>query len=262
MSAFQSGLLRDLTILSVIATVYLSQGIFAWSPINLFFVIVGVLESIMMAAYYSASRDEMTATTMLSYPFSSILIIISSGFLFGEWQYFDPSTLQGLGNILMTLVTLFLVTSFQSGKVKLSAWNSKLILSALMVVIANLVQKWAVAVIGLKPASYMIYEYLGLVLGGFIFVYGRHLTLKLKKADYLWGLLQGCLFSVSIIWYAELLRTYPLSVSSIIRRIAIVLGTTLAGLYIFREHKNMNRQKYLQIFLGFIVLLVTLLLNH
>ncbi len=262
MSAFQSGLLRDLVIFVVIAAVFIAQGIFSWSPLNLLFVVVGFLESIMMAAYYSASRDEMTATTVFSYPFSGVLIIISAGFLFGEWQYFNPATLQGLVNIATTVLTLFLIVSYQSGRAKLSSWNIKLILSSLMVVVSNLVTKWAVTTIGVKPASFMIYEYAGLILGGFIFVYGRRLSLRLRRDDYLWGVVQGILFAISALWYTELLRAYPLSLSSIVRRIAIVLGTTFAGLIIFGERKTMNKQKSLQTIIGIAILLVTLLVNR
>jgi len=262
MSAFQSGLLRDLTIFSIIAIIFVSQGTFSWSPLNFFFVAIGILESIMMAAYYSASRQEMAATSVFSYPFSSILIIITSGFLFGEWKYFDFTTTQGIANIATTILTLILISNFQNGKIKLSSWNIKLILSATMVAGANIVQKWAIATIGLRPAGYMIYEYAGLIIGGIIFVYGRKLNLKLTKKDFVWGIFQGILFAISILWYGEILRTYPLSLSSIIRRIAIVLGTTFAGLIIFGEHKSMSKSRYIQMFIDIIILVTTLFINN
>lgn len=261
MSSFQSGVLRDASTLAVVLLVYLWQGVFSWSGINILFVLVGLVEAIMMAAYYSAAREEMAGTVIFSYPMSSILIVVGSGVLFGEWKYFDLTSMRGWLNILVLILMIVLIVSYQGKKVKNSRWSTKLTLSALMVVVANLVQKWAVAVVGLRPASYMIYEYLGLVLGGVVFVFGRGQDLKVGKKQVWWGAMQGVLFAISALMYVEMLRQYPLSISSMIRRVAIVTVTAGSGLSFFGEGKRLRSRQIWSLVAGVAILMIVLGVN-
>ena len=263
MSAFQSGVLRDGTILLVVAVVSAVQHLFGFAPLYLLFVGVGILESVMQAAYYSASREEMAGTVVFSYPLSSLLIVLSSGFLFSEWGYFDPRSGRGLLNIAALCLTLFLVFFYQKRDDTLTHtkrfhWSVKLLASALMVVVANLAVKWAVAVAGVKPASYMFWEYLGLLFGGLVFVYARGQDLRVGRRQVVWGIVQGTLFAASVFWYATLRVTVPLSLSSIVRRVAIVTVTTLAGLFVFGEHKRITSGQWVSLALGFGVLAMLL----
>lgn len=111
---------------------------------------------------------------------------------------------------------------------------------------SNLLAKWAVGEAGYSPVEYMIWEYGGIVLGGVGFVYGRHLNLRVGKVCWFWGIIQGLLFGWGALWYVGILVEHPLSLASIIRRVAIVICMVVLGLWGFGERRTLStRQKWL-----------------
>jgi len=263
MSAFQSGLVRDLSTWGLVVALYLFQGEVKLGWASLVFVILGLLESVAMAAYYSAQRQQMAATAVFAYPFSQLLIILASGIWFSEWQYFDVTTARGAINSVGVVGLVVLMTQFQrNGKVKLGSWSTKLILSSLIIVASNVIAKWGVGSQDYSPVEYMFFEYLGVVLGGIIFVYGRGLSLRLTKSDWWWGIIQGLLFGVGALWYVSIIAEHPLSVASVIRRVVIVLMTVVLGLWGFGERQSLSsRQKWIMA-LGLLLFGAVILVNR
>jgi len=135
-------------------------------------------------------------------------------------------------------------------------------LSSLVIVGSNLLAKWGVGSAGYSSVEYMFWEYLGVVVGGIIFVYGRGLSLKLPKSDWGWGMVQGLLFAVSALWYVGLLAEHPLSIASVIRRVVTVLMTSALGLWGFGERRALTqRQKWL-IGVGLAIFIMVVLVNR
>lgn len=253
MSAFQSGLVRDMATWGLVAGLYLFQGTVRLEWPSLVFLGLGLTEAVAMAAYYSAQRDQMAATAVFSYPFSQLLIILAAGIFFHEWQYFDPRTLRGLMNGLGVVGLVFLMTKFQQNNGengRRTTWSTKLILSSLVIVGSNLLAKWGVGMLGYSPVEYMFWEYAGIVLAGVGFVYGRGLNLRIVKADWGWGIFQGLLFGGSALWYVGLLADHPLSIASVVRRVVIVLVTVIFGLWGFGEHKKLTRGQKWMLWMG------------
>jgi len=247
MSAFQSGLIRDGATWGLVIGLYLIQGEVQLGWPSLVFVILGLFESVAMAAYYSAQREQMAATAVFSYPFSQLLIILCSSVMFAEWQYFNLLTTRGIINTLSVVGLVVLMSLFQKkDKLKGSGWSMKLMLSSLVIVGSNLLAKWGVGTMGYSPTEYMFFEYFGIVLGGIVFVYGRGLSLRLEKLDWIWGTVQGLLFGVGALWYIGIIAQHPLSVASVIRRVVVVIGTVILGLWGYGERQSLSRrQKWL-----------------
>lgn len=262
MSSFQSGILRDGTILFVMVVLVLMFGGGEWNSYSWVWILMGLLESVMMAAYYSASRTELASTVIFSYPLSSVLIVLFSGIMFGEWQYFDFRTIEGIFNIVSLFLIIWLMLTYQGSRLQKTRWSTKIFLSSLMVVVSNLMAKWAVSTLGLMPAGYMVYEYLGLVVGGLAYVLLRRQGVVVGVINTLWGVVQGLLFSLSILIFAEVLKIYPLSLASLVRRVTIVLVTVAVSMLWYKEGKGMKRGQWLRLLGAVFVLLVMMWVNR
>lgn len=263
MSAFQSGLVRDVATWGLVIVLYLLDGEIKIGWASLIFIVLGIFESVAMAAYYSAQREQMAATAVFSYPFSQLLIILSSSIFFGEWQYFNIMTTQGIINALAVIGLVILMSKFQiTKKVKINGWSAKLMLSSLIIVGSNILAKWGVGTIGYSPTEYMFFEYLGIVIGGIVFVYGRGLSLKMEKSDWAWGIVQGLLFGVGALWYVGIIAEYPLSLASVIRRSVIVLMTVVLGVWGFGESQTLTRRQKWMMGLGVVLFGSVVLVNR
>lgn len=267
MGAFQGGVIRDgTTLLLVIVILLFNGGIpwgLPWQAIVIFG--VGLMESVSMALYFAAQRTEMAATAVFSYPFSQLLIILLSGFAFGEWKYFDVQTMQGAVNLVALALTLTLMIVYQGGKGRLKSrirWSNALVLSAIIVAISNLQSKWAVSTLHYAPAQAMIYEYAGLLTGGLLYVKMRKQTLKVGWENAGWGVVQGFLYGVSAFWYIALLTDHPLGISSVMRRVTIVLMTVAAGLWGWGEHQRLTWRQLLALLMGLVVFGLVMTVNQ
>ncbi len=265
MSAFQSGLIRDLATWGLVMALYLFQGTVRLEWASLIFLGLGLMEAVAMAAYYSAQREQMAATAVFSYPFSQLLIIVTAGIWFHEWQYFDPRSWQGVVNTLGVVGLIILMIKFQQRGEKQARdakWSTKLILSSFVIVASNLLAKWGTGTLHYSPVEYMFFEYLGIVLGGIIFVYGRGLNLRLGKENWVWGILQGLLFGAGALWYIGIIAEHPLSLSSVVRRAVIVLITVLFGLWGFGENRKLSRSQKWMLMLGMMMFGMVIAVNR
>lgn len=263
MSAFQSGLIRDLVTFVIVVAIYLNEANFfvAWESVVI--IGIGVLEAISIAIYFSAMRSGMAATAVFSYPFSQLLIVLAAAVLFGEWTYFDVTTTRGIVNIFALILTGVLMTVYGGGaKVSKYKWSTALFVSVIITMIGNIQSKWAVTTLGYSAATSMFFEYVGIVLGGFIFVYGRGQHLRLGLKAWGWGALQGILFGISALWYVDLLTTSPLGISSLMRRVTIVLVTVLFALFGYRESKSMSKRQITALMMGIVIFAMVMIVNR
>lgn len=255
MSAFQSGLLRDATVLVMaIALAFWQGGLrLEWQAGVMF--LMGLVESFAIAAYFAAQRQNMAATAVFSYPFSQLMTILMAGIFFAEWQYFDIRHTRGVVNMLALLATLTLMMVYQGrdrlkGRLK---WSWLLFFSAVIVSISSIESKWAVSSVGYSPIEAMLYEFGGIVVGSVGYVIVRKQGMRVGRENLVWGVLQGILFGAATIWYYDLLKTSPLGISSLIRRVTIVLLAASAGLWGYGEGKKMSVRQWIAIGLGLLV---------
>lgn len=256
MSAFQSGVIRDVTVLGMVGVMCLWQGGVRLEWQGIVILVMGVLESVAIAAYFAAQRSHMAATAVFSYPFSQLLIVLLAGIFFAEWKYFDIRHTQGIFNVLALIVTMILMVFYQSGDKRVKGklkWSWLLTFSALIVAVSNIESKWAMTTLQYSPAAAMLYEFVGIVSGGLIYVYGKRQGMRVGWINLLWGIVQGLLFGVATIWYMGLLKTSPLTLASLIRRVTIVLLTASAGLWGYGEGKAMGVRQWVAIGMGLIV---------
>ncbi len=267
MGAFQSGVIRDIaSLVFVLVVLSFTTGIpelFTWQAVAIF--IFGILESVSLAAYFAAQRQEMAATAVFSYPFSQLLIILMSGFAFAEWRYFDVHTVQGIVNSVALILTFGLMIVYQGGKEEIKGkirWSTALVLSAVIISVSNIESKWAMSVLHYTPAQAMLYEYAGLILGGSVYMILKKQSMQTSKINILWGLLQGTLYAVSTYWYIGLLTDHPLGISSVMRRVTIVLMTVVAGLWGWGENKRLTWRQIVTLILGLLVFVLVMAVNR
>lgn len=267
MGAFQGGVIRDIaSLLFVLIVLTFTTGLpnlFTWQAGIIF--VMGVVESVSLAAYFAAQREEMAATAVFSYPFSQLLIILMSGVFFAEWKYFDFHTTQGILNLSALLLTFGLMIVYQGGKEKIKGkvrWSTALVLSAVIVAVSNIESKWAMSVLHYTPAQAMLYEYAGLIAGGVIYLIWKRQSLRTNKINILWGFLQGLLYAISTYWYIDLLTDHPLGIASLMRRVTIVLLTVVAGLWGWGEHKRLSWRQMATLGLGIIIFAIVMAVNR
>ena len=265
MSAFQSGLLRDGTVLvMVLAIVIVKGGIqIGWQAGVMF--VMGITESVSIAAYFSAQREDMSATAVFSYPFSQLLIVLFAAVFFHEWKYFDIRQVQGIFNILALSMTMWLMVVYQKskrqGRQKIR-WSGMLVLSAIVVAISSLESKWAVSSVGYSPAWSSVYEFGGLVCGGIAYVLLRKQGMRVGRANLGLGILQGLLFGGGTLWYLTILTNNPLGIASLLRRVTIVLVTAGAGLWGYGEGRRLNAKQWILIGVGILVFVLVMAVNR
>ncbi len=267
LGAFQGGVIRDVTtLIFVIGVLMISGGVptvFDWRVVAIF--TFGLLESVSLALYFSAIRTQMAATAVFSYPMSQLLIILFSGIFFAEWRYFDFRHLQGAVNVIALGLTIVLMILYQGkgtqikGRIK---WSNALAFSAIIVALTNIESKWAVTTLAYSPAQAMLYEYLGMLAGGLAYVAYQGQTLRVGWRNVGWGALQGILFGVSSLWYVGLLRDNPIGISSLLRRVTIVLISLTVAFWGYREGKKMKREQVVSLVLGLLIFGLVMWVNR
>lgn len=260
-SAFQIGFWRDLGAITIAIILFIAGGY--GSPSNaILIVIYGFFVTFTVGAYLSANRDDFSGSTVFAYSMSTVFIVISSGFVFSEWVYFDPRGLQGLVNIAALVLTLVAFSIYSQGrKGQKIWWSSKILLSVFGNVAGNVFVKYMVNG-GVAPAQFLLYQYVGMVAGGTVYVISRRKKVFLGLKDSALGLLQGLFMACGVLIYLFVLQSNPLSLANLVRRIATVLLTTSSGLFLFKESKSMDRRMRRSLFLGLIVFTLVLVVNR
>lgn len=267
LGAFQGGVIRDVTTLIFVMVVLIITGgiptVFDWRVIAIFG--FGIIESVSLALYFSAIRTQMAATAVFSYPLSQLLIILFAGLFFSEWRYFDIRHLQGLVNAIALVLTMVLMVLYQGKGEQIKGrfkWSNALAFSAIIVAFTNIESKWAVTTLAYSPAQAMLYEYLGMLTGGLVYVAYQGQTLRVGWRNAGWGALQGLLFGVSSLWYVGLLRESPIGISSLLRRVTIVLISLTVALWGYREGKKMQREQVISLALGLFIFGLVMWVNR
>lgn len=252
MSAMQSTIVSNLVGFGVLAiVVYLTREYLMFEWRLMFLLIFGIVESVAIAAYYSAVRESLSGATVFGYLLSQIIIVLVSFVLFNEWIYFDPTTIRGLGNIVSFFLTMFALY-FYSGTLAVGRrWLGMITLSAMINAVANIAAKYFLKT-GIPPFLYLFVEQIGLLIGGWIYVTSRGQGMKLSVRSWRIGLLQGLFAVAGPMIYIYVLMTEPLSLASVVKRLAALLVTVVMGLMFYHERDNMGRRGWVSLTLGLI----------
>ena len=233
-SALQMGVLRDVSgwIVAVVVWRALGTGWEGWSSViamgN------GAIVALGTALYFIATRSNFTGSSVFGYLLSQVMIVVSSAIIFSEWVYFDPSTMLGIGNLSALVLTmaamLLYVNSLKLGR----KWIGLLVASALINVVGNLVAKYYVGG-AMNVWNYFFAEQTGLMICGIVILYLRGQSLQVGSKNWRIGMVQGILSIIGPAIYLNMLVSAPLSIASLIRRIAAILVTVVSGLWWYQE---------------------------
>lgn len=248
-SALQMGVLRDVTgwLLAVLIWRALGTGWEGWASViamgN------GAMVALGVAWYFIATRSNFSGSSVFGYLLSQVMIVASSALIFAEWVYFDPTTLRGIGNfnaLLLTMLAMLLyVNSLNLGR----KWIGLLLASALINVAGNLVAKYYVAGT-MNVWNYLFAEQSGLMLAGIMIIWWRGQNMRVGWENARVGVLAGILSIIGPAIYLNMLVTAPLSIASLIRRIAAILVTVVTGLWWYREREGMGRRAWMSLMLA------------
>ncbi len=260
-SASQMGIIRDSAGLIVAVALWVAMGSVngGWQMIA--GVMNGAMVAVGVAIYFVAVRSSFSGASMYGYLISQVLIVASSAFIFGEWVYFDPATTRGIGNIFVLLLTilsmLFYTQSIKIGK----KWFGLIFLSALINMAGNLVAKSIVS----GPTNvwaYFLAEQTGLTLAGVAILVIRRQNLRIGWENARVGVLQGIVAVMGPIIYLNVLSVEPLSLASLVRRIASIIVTSVAGLWWYKEGKQLGRRGWIGLGMGLVAFLMVMIVNR
>lgn len=260
-SALQMGVLRDVTgwLLAIVVWVVLGTGWEGWASViamgN------GAIVALGTALYFIAVRSNFSGSSVFGYLLSQVMIVASSAIIFAEWVYFDPSTILGIGNLSALVLTmaamLLYVNSLNLGR----KWIGLLLASALINVVGNLVAKYYVAGT-MNVWNYFFAEQTGLMLCGIMIIWWRGQDMRVGWENARVGVWQGILSIIGPAIYLNVLVSAPLSIASLIRRIAAILVTVITGLWWYREGEAMGRRAWISLILAILAFGIVMGVNR
>lgn len=260
-SALQMGVLRDVTgwVLAIIIWRVLGTGWEGWSSVIA--MANGAIVALGTALYFIAVRSNFSGSSVFGYLLSQVMIVASSAIIFAEWVYFDPTTLRGIGNLsalLLTMLAMLLyVNSLNLGR----KWMGLLIASALINVVGNLVAKYYVGGT-MNVWNYFFAEQTGLMLAGIVIIGWRGQDMRVGWSNARVGVWQGILSIIGPAIYLNMLVSAPLSIASLIRRIAAILVTVVTGLWWYREREGMGRRAWISLILAILAFGIVMGVNR
>lgn len=260
-TALQMGVLRDVTGL-VIALLFFYLLGSEWAGTAMWIGMAnGAMIAVGVALYFIAVRTSFSGSSIFGYLISQVMIVVFSALVFGEWVYFDPNNTQGIGNIVVLLLTLVSMWLYSGGQSKLGGkWTGIIVLSALINVVGNMVAKHVVS----GPTdvwAYFLAEQIGLSVMGVIILLVRGQNMRVGWLNAKVGVIQGIVAVFGPIIYLHVLSSEPLSLASIVRRIVAIAVTAISGLWWYREGKRMGIRGYLSLAIGILAFVLVMAVN-
>ncbi|MFH2019591.1 MAG: hypothetical protein ABII80_03200 [bacterium] len=238
-STAQMGVMRDVSGILVAVPIWLMLGTGYWGWASVLAMGNGAMVAVGTLLYYKAVRASLSGSTVFGYLISQVMIVASSAVVFSEWVYFNPLTRQGLGNLLALLFTilamLVYVKSLRLGR----KWTFILIASAMINVAGNLIAKYFVSG-QMRVWDYFFAEQMGFAIAGVIILLMRGQGLMVGWKNARVGLLQGMVAILGPIIYLNMLALHPLSLASMVRRMATIVVTSASGLWFYKEREKMG----------------------
>jgi len=260
-SAAQMGALRDISggIVAFFIWRLLGSGFEGYSGIIAFS--NGALVAVGVALYFKAVRSSLSGSTIFGYLVSQVMIVLSSAFIFAEWVYFDPRTWVGLGNLLAFVLTVFSMLVYVKSLKLGRKWVILLLMSAVINVVGNLVAKFFVSG-QMNVWNYFFLEQEGLAVASvaILFLRGQNLRVGWKNARI--GVLQGMIALLGPIIYLNILAENPLSLASLVRRIAAIGVTSVSGLLYYKEKDKMGRRAWISLAVAILAFGIVMFVNR
>lgn len=259
-SALQMGVLRDVTgwVLAIMVWRWWGTGWEGWQ--SLIAIGNGAMVAVGVALYFIATRTNFSGSSVFGYLISQVMIVASSAIIFSEWVYFDPTTGRGMGNLVALVLTIIAMLTYVHSLKLGKKWVGLLLLSALINVGGNLIAKYFVAG-QMNVWNYFFAEQTGLMVGGVVIMILRKQNIKVGWHNVRVGVGQGILSILGPMIYLNVLVTAPLSIASLVRRIAAILVTVLSGLLWYRESERMGARAWISLAVGILAFGIVLCVN-
>lgn len=209
-----------------------------------------------LAAYLAASRVDFSGTSVLSYSLSQLGIVGLSAVVLGEWVYFDVRVLQGKVNLLalvLALMVFYLYAGRGEKRKHKYSWLGMLLFSISFNVVGNVFVKYALS-LGVSSLAFLFWSYLGGLGGAFVVLKLRGQKIWLRKVrDFGESVMYGVVGVLGVFVYLEVLQKEPLSLASLVRRMATVSFSVMSGLFLFEERKKLKMRQMVGLGLGLVV---------
>ncbi len=193
-------------------------------------------------------------------PSSQVLAIFMASLLFNEWRLFNLVTLNGIKMIGALILIPLLMYLFYEKDNKSKKWSFLIIGLMIYLAAQKIFAKYFLNQV--EPLQMLLFQYIGAVMvvsGG----------LKLKKHKFfvgknfaLTGLTQGLFTSTGVWLYYVGLQKSTISQTVLLRMPIFIILTTLAGLYVFKEVKNMTLKKWLGMGVALVIAVLVMTANH
>lgn len=239
LGVFQAGFWKDFSSL-VLGLVLVMSSPFTFHPMGWWILAAGFLAGVGNGAYMSALRGDMSGTSAFGTSAGQLFILLGSFLFLGEWKYFEPSSFQGVVNLLSVII--FFIGMWLYSEAKLGKWWKMMFISIFTNVLVNLGSKYVLGY-GLGAAENTMLLYLGTLAGDAVLLLWRKQTIWIGKKDISLSLFQGLLGGFSVYLYVTALEIAPLSLVSITRRVAAMIFTIFIGMMWFGERKSITPKK-------------------
>lgn len=259
-SALQLGVIRDVSGLLLVLPIALVLGKWWQGWFSLVALINGAILAVGVALYYKAVRASLSGSTVFGYLVSQVMIVASSAMVFAEWVYFNPLTGRGIGNLLALLLTIAAMLSYVKSLKLGGKWIWLLVGSAAINAGGSLLAKYLLAG-EVDVWSFFLAQQVGVTGAGVIILWVRKQGLRVGWKSVGVGAIQGWLAVMGLVIYLFALVLYPLSLASLVRRIAIIGVTSGSGLLFYKESKAMGKRAYVSLVMAVLAFILVMLVN-
>jgi len=260
-SALQLGFIRDVSGLLLVLPIAqaLGKGWQGWW--SLVALLNGVILAVGVALYYKAVRTSLSGSTVFGYLVSQVMIVVCSAVVFAEWVYFNPLTGRGLGNLLVLGLTIAAMLSYVKSLKFGGKWIWLLMVSAAVNAGGSLLAKYLLAG-EVDVWSYFLAQQVGITGAGAVILWVRKQGMRVGWKRVGVGVVQGWLAVMGLVIYLYSLVQYPLSLSSLVRRIAIVAVTSGSGLLLYKGSKGMGKRARVSLIMAAVAFLIVMWVNR
>lgn len=221
--------------------------------------IVGFVGTVNIGAITAAIRHSLSKTVM-TIPLRRVMTLTFSGIILGEFFLFDPKEIQGQLLILALILMLVIFGLFYEKDAAIKRWNRLIWISifygAFFPIIFKLFLNYD------SPVAVLMCSYWGSLTSAVLITRARSHKLYLGR-QFAWvGLTHGTVNSLGVLAWSYALALATVTEVTIFRDPVLVVLSTLVGLIVYGERKQLRGRRLWAMALSAIVLIMLLWLRQ